>query len=107
MARIFNTIYNSSEEIEAELNHELEEPSMYTVIMHNDHYTTMPFVVEVLKKVFHKSAEEANNLMMQIHTEGSTVCGIYIYDIANTKVSHVHALAKHAGFPLRCSMEEV
>ncbi|MDA3899513.1 MAG: ATP-dependent Clp protease adaptor ClpS [Spirochaetes bacterium] len=96
-----------SEEIDTKLNTELEEPAMFSVIMHNDHYTTMQFVVEILKTVFHKTDEEAHALMLQIHDSGSTVCGIFIYDVANTKLNHVHGLAKRAGFPLKCTLEEV
>lgn len=101
------TIHNSSEEFETSLNTDIKEPSMYNVIMHNDHYTTMDFVIEVLRTVFHKNEEEATKLMLQIHNSGSTICGIYIFDIANTKVNHVHSLARRKGFPLRCSLEEV
>lgn len=86
---------------------EIREPSMYRVIMHNDHYTTMEFVVMVLMSVFHKSEEEASRLMLQIHNSGSAVCGVYILDIAQTKVNHVHSLARREEYPLKCSIEEV
>ncbi|MFW5808732.1 MAG: ATP-dependent Clp protease adaptor ClpS [Spirochaetota bacterium] len=107
-AGLRHTITNSlADKTETEHDIEIREPSMYRVIMHNDHYTTMQFVVEVIMTVFHKSEEEASRLMLQIHNTGSAVCGVYILDIAQTKVNHVHMLAKREGFPLKCTLEEV
>ncbi len=74
--------------------------------MHNDDYTTMDFVVSMLESVFHKSAAEANRIMLNIHYRGLGVCGVYPFDIAETKVMKVHAQARAAGHPLRCSIEE-
>lgn len=84
----------------------LDEPRMFRVILHNDHYTTMDFVVEVLMKVFQKKAAEAIKIMLDVHRRGAGVCGIYTYDIAVTKVSQVHQMAKKREFPLKCSYEE-
>lgn len=84
----------------------IEEPRMFRVILHNDHYTTMDFVVEVLMKVFHKTAAEAVKIMLDVHRIGAGVCGVYAYDIAVTKVSQVRHMAKKREFPLRCSYEE-
>jgi ATP-dependent Clp protease adaptor protein ClpS len=84
----------------------LDEPAMYKVILHNDHYTSMDFVVEVLMRVFQKPAAEATKIMLDIHQLGHGVCGIYTYDIAVTKTSRVHAMAKKRGFPLKCSYEK-
>lgn len=84
----------------------LEEPRMFRVILHNDHYTTMDFVVAVLMQVFHKTAAEAAKIMLDVHSKGAGVCGVYIYDIAVTKVSQVHQMARKQEFPLRCSYEE-
>ncbi len=84
----------------------IDEPKMYRVILHNDNYTTMDFVVEVLIAVFHKPAAEATRIMLDVHRKGAGVCGVYTYDIASTKVSMVFQLAKSREFPLRCSMEE-
>lgn len=81
-------------------------PSLYKVLMHNDDYTTMEFVVHVLEAVFHKSTVEANRIMLNIHVKGVGMCGTYPFEIAETKVSRVHALARDAGYPLRCSLEE-
>ncbi|MDQ5984777.1 MAG: ATP-dependent Clp protease adapter protein ClpS [Syntrophus sp. SKADARSKE-3] len=85
---------------------DIAEPSMYRVILHNDHYTTMDFVVEVLRNIFHKTASEATKIMLDVHERGHGVCGIYTYDMAVTKVSRVHQMAKMRSFPLKCSYEE-
>lgn len=85
---------------------DLKEPKMYKVILHNDHYTTMDFVVEVLISLFHKPAAEATKIMLDVHKKGKGICGIYTYDIAATRVSQVHHLARKREFPLKCSLEE-
>ncbi len=94
------------EDIDVEEEVDLREPRMYRVILHNDHYTTMDFVVEVLISVFHKPAAEATRIMLDVHRKGKGICGVYTYDIASSKVSLVHSMAKDREFPLRCSMEE-
>ncbi|MFA5516432.1 MAG: ATP-dependent Clp protease adaptor ClpS [Desulfuromonadales bacterium] len=81
-------------------------PPLYKVLMHNDDYTTMEFVVEVLERVFHKSSIEANRIMLNIHLRGAGMCGTYPEEIAETKVARVHLLAREAGYPLKCSLEE-
>jgi ATP-dependent Clp protease adaptor protein ClpS len=83
-----------------------KEPTQYRVVLHNDDYTTMDFVVGVLESVFLKSAAEAYRLMMQVHTQGRALCGMYTHEVAETKVETVHELAREAGFPLRASLEE-
>ena len=85
----------------------LHEPSRYKILMHNDDYTTMDFVVEVLETVFNKPPAEAIQIMLNIHNRGVGVCGVYTAEIAETKVASVHFMAKQKGFPLKCSMEEV
>ncbi|BCR03905.1 hypothetical protein DESUT3_09740 [Desulfuromonas versatilis] len=75
--------------------------------MHNDDYTTMEFVVQVLEAVFRKPPTEANQIMLNIHLKGVGLCGVYPHEIAETKVDKVHAMARSEGFPLRCSMEQV
>ena len=82
-------------------------PVRYKVLMHNDHYTTMEFVVSTLEGIFQKTSAEANRIMLTIHTQGVGICGIYPHEIAETKVAKVHNLAKQAGFPLKCTLEEV
>ncbi len=81
-------------------------PPLYKVLMHNDDYTTMEFVVEVLEQVFHKTSIEANRIMLNIHLRGVGMCGTYPGEIAETKVARVHLLAQDAGYPLKCSLEE-
>lgn len=94
------------EDVEQQLEEELELPPMYKVLLHNDDYTTMEFVVEILEQVFHKSAAEATRIMLLVHKSGHGVCGVFTEDTAETKVEIVHHLAKKSGFPLRCTMEE-
>jgi ATP-dependent Clp protease adaptor protein ClpS len=83
----------------------LKEPEEYRVILLNDHYTTMDFVVEVLVMIFHKSIDDANRIMLDVHRKGKGVVGIYSWDIAATKADQVHAAAKEHEFPLRCMVE--
>ena len=85
----------------------LEQPRRYKVLLHNDDYTTMEFVVHVLKTVFGKSESEASLVMLKVHQEGVGVCGIYTAEIAEAKVVMVHHMARKKGFPLKCTMEEV
>ena len=85
---------------------ELKEPSMDRVILHNDDFTTMDFVVMILRDVFRKSEHEAEAIMLAVHEKGRGVCGVYPKDIAEFRVAMVAHKAQEAGFPLRCSMEE-
>ena len=82
------------------------KPRLFNVILHNDDYTTMEFVVHVLEHIFQKPAPDAFRIMMQIHLQGSGVCGAYPYEIAETKASDVHELARDKGYPLRATVEE-
>ena len=83
----------------------IEEPRQYKVLFHNDDFTTMDFVTEVLQTVFGKSVEEAVSLMMTVHREGHAVVGIYSYDVAMTKASLATAMARQEGFPLHITCE--
>ncbi len=94
------------EEFGSTLEEELEEPPMYKVLLHNDDYTTMEFVVEILQRVFYKSPSEATQIMLLVHKNGTGVCGVFTSEIAETKVQLVLHLARKHGFPLQCSMEE-
>ncbi len=85
---------------------EINEPPLYKVLLHNDDYTTMDFVVMVLEKVFNKTPSEATMIMLNVHNKGIGVCGIYPAEIAETKIDTVHSMAREAGFPLRASMEQ-
>jgi ATP-dependent Clp protease adaptor protein ClpS len=93
------------ESVDSETDQEVEEPPMYKVMLLNDDYTTMEFVVEVLVYVFKKSPEEATRIMLNVHRIGVGVCGIYSYEVAETKVNTVDTLARENGFPLKCIME--
>ena len=86
---------------------EVKEPRKYKVLLHNDDYTTMEFVIEILMRVFRKSEAQATKIMLAVHNEGVGVCGTYTAEVAEVKVDTVHRLARAAGFPLRCSMEGV
>ena len=79
---------------------------MYRVLLHNDNYTTMEFVVEILVHIFHKTIEGATQIMLNVHEKGIGVCGVYTFEVAETKVDTVHNIARDHGFPLRCSMEK-
>jgi ATP-dependent Clp protease adaptor protein ClpS len=94
------------EQLSSELAEDLDEPRMFKVLLHNDDYTTMEFVVEVLQRVFNKSTAEATLLMLNVHKKGIGICGVYTGEVAETKVAMVHYLAQKNGFPLQCSMEE-
>ena len=88
-----------------DIDEELKEPDMYSVVLHNDDYTTKEFVVEILKAVFHKPAIEATKIMLDVHKKGKGVVGVYTWDIAQTKAAQVHQLAREREFPLKCTVE--
>jgi len=77
------------------------------VILLNDHYTTMEFVVEILMAIFHKSIEDASRIMLDVHKKGKGLVGVYTWDIAITKTEQVHTAAKENNFPLKCIVEKV
>ncbi|PIE71963.1 MAG: ATP-dependent Clp protease adapter ClpS [Deltaproteobacteria bacterium] len=83
------------------------EPPMFKVLLHNDDYTTMDFVVEILMTVFQKSLEEATRIMLSVHHHGIGMCGIYVFEVAETKVDTVMHRAAAEQFPLKCTMEKV
>jgi ATP-dependent Clp protease adaptor protein ClpS len=84
----------------------VKEPRQYNVVMHNDDFTTMEFVVEVLVDIFHKDEVTAQAIMLNVHKKGKAVVGKYPYDIASTKVSAALARARSEGFPFRMTLEE-
>ncbi len=92
--------------VEEKAKNLLKKPKMYKVYLLNDDYTTMDFVVDVLMEVFHKSYEEAVQIMLNVHKQGKGLCGVYTYEIAETKVDQVHRLARAHQFPLKATMEE-
>jgi ATP-dependent Clp protease adaptor protein ClpS len=83
-----------------------KRPQLYHVVLINDDYTTMEFVVYVLEAVFDKGPAEAYRIMMEVHTQGRGICGAYTYEVAETKVEIVHEMARTEGFPLRAGIEE-
>jgi ATP-dependent Clp protease adaptor protein ClpS len=94
-------------ELGVSVEEEVREPRRYKVLLHNDDYTTMDFVVQILVGVFHKNENEATQIMLNVHNNGVGVCGEYTAEVAELKVSLVHRLARESGYPLKCSMEEV
>jgi ATP-dependent Clp protease adaptor protein ClpS len=93
-------------EEELELDLELHEPQMFKVLLHNDDYTSMDFVVEILMGIFHKTHTEAEQIMLQIHEKDKAVCGVYSFEIAQTKAQQVKQQAKQNEFPLLATIEE-
>ncbi len=85
---------------------EIREPSMFCVILMNDDFTTMEFVLKTVQKVFQKSPEEATSIMMEVHKKGRGIAGTYVHDIARTKAERVMHLAFKENFPLKCILEE-
>ena len=84
----------------------VQRPAMFKVLLLNDDYTTMEFVVHVLQKFFSKSVEEATHIMLHVHHKGLGICGFYPHEIAETKVAQVVDYARKNEFPLQCTMEE-
>ncbi len=89
-----------------EVSLEIKEPEMFRVILHNDDYTSMDFVVDILMKIFHKNLEDAQTTMIDIHERGKAVCGVYSYEVAETKAYQVKQLAKQNEFPLLATIEK-
>jgi ATP-dependent Clp protease adaptor protein ClpS len=85
---------------------EVQEPPLYKALLHNDDYTSMEFVVNILENIFHKSPQEATRIMLNVHERGIGIAGIYTREICETKIALVHELARKNEFPLRCSMEK-
>ena len=84
----------------------IKPPGMFKVLLFNDDFTTMDFVIEVLQRFFAINNERAQQIMLKIHNEGSAVCGVYTRDVAETKVALVTEFAQQHDHPLRCGMEE-
>jgi ATP-dependent Clp protease adaptor protein ClpS len=84
----------------------IQEPSMYRVLLHNDDYTPMDFVVDILESVFSMKHPQATQIMMDVHQKGIGICGVYTYEIAETKVAIVTESARKEEHPLKCTMEQ-
>jgi ATP-dependent Clp protease adaptor protein ClpS len=84
----------------------LKRPSLYRVVLLNDDYTPMEFVVEILESVFTMERNRATRVMLEVHTKGKGICGVFTYEIAETKVAQVMGIAQQQQHPLLCTMEE-
>ncbi len=93
-------------DVDSREEEELKEPDMYRVVLHNDDYTTMEFVVDVLRSIFHKPLLEATKIMLDVHRKGRGLVGLYTFDIAATKVEQVRRKARESEYPLKCTMEK-
>lgn len=98
--------HQHDEQIEATERQQVFEPPLYRVLLHNDDYTTMDFVIDILENVFHKNPAEATRIMLLVHRQGIGNCGEYPRSVAETKVATVTNLARSRGFPLLCSMQK-
>jgi len=92
-------------ELEEKVERKLTRPRLYKVLLHNDDYTSMEFVVALLIHVFHHNETDAQAIMLHVHRHGVGVAGVFTYEIAETKVAQVRELAENADFPLLCTME--
>ncbi len=99
-----NTFFD--DDLHSDVVAETRLPRQFRVLLHNDHYTTMEFVVQILIEVFGKTIEQATTIMLAVHEKGIGECGVSTSEIAETKITVVHTRARKVGFPLRCSMEE-
>ncbi|CBJ80040.1 ATP-dependent Clp protease adapter ClpS [Xenorhabdus bovienii] len=106
MSEFYNSL-KIEELIEDKTEQTLQPPSMYKVILNNDDYTPMEFVVDVLRKFFSYDVERATQLMLDIHYQGKAICGIYTAEVAETKAAQVNMYAKEHEHPLLCSLEKV
>ncbi len=98
--------FDFEDDLQVDSRLDFQEPKMYKVFMHNDDYSTMDFVVEIIMSVFNKDLETAQKLMLDIHNKGRALMGVYTYDIAISKIEKVHQLSARKNFPLMCTFEE-
>ena len=95
---------STKHELEDELS--VREPKQYLVLLLNDDYTSMDFVIDVLMNIFHKTYQEAEQIMIDVHKKDKGICGMYTFEVAETKVMQVSKLAREQGFPLKATLEE-
>ncbi len=93
------------EDVQTKKRDELRPPRKFKVILHNDHYTSMEFVVMILTSIFNKSGAQSIEIMLNVHNSGIGIAGVYPSSVAETKINKVHREAQNQGFPLKCSME--
>ncbi len=84
-----------------------KEPALYRVLLHNDDFTPMDFVVEIIQSIFNKDRQKATQIMLDVHNKGIGVCGVYPYEVAETKVALVTDCAQENEFPLKCTLEKI
>ncbi|HEX6322340.1 MAG TPA: ATP-dependent Clp protease adapter ClpS [Vicinamibacterales bacterium] len=101
-----NASRQGGEQVVERVEKKAKEPDQHQVVLLNDDYTTMDFVMDVLETIFHKSPAEAYRIMLMVHTQGRGVCGVYTWEVAETKAEAVVALARQAGYPLRAVVED-
>jgi ATP-dependent Clp protease adaptor protein ClpS len=92
--------------VDTRTERKLKKPKLYKVLLHNDDYTTMEFVVYVLQSIFHHTETEAMQIMLHVHKHGLGVAGVYPREVAESRIGQVEGLAREHEYPLRCSMEE-
>jgi len=97
----------SEEETLTRDQEELQEPRLYKVLLHNDDYTTMDFVVMILEEIFDKNTTEATKIMLDVHQQGRGIAGVYTREVGETKVAAVHQKARKNQYPLKCSLEQM
>ncbi len=98
--------YEYTEAVATETREKLEKPPLYRVLLHNDDYTTMEFVVHVLQTIFQKTESDAYRVMLAVHLEGTGVAGVYTYEVAEMKREKAQSLAQTHEYPLLCTLEE-
>jgi ATP-dependent Clp protease adaptor protein ClpS len=94
------------DKIETTDRESLQEPPLFRVLLHNDDYTTMDFVIMILQTIFNKDTEEATRIMLNVHHQGVGIAGVYTREIGETKVATVRRIARRNQFPLKCSLEK-
>ena len=101
-----NPFLDADREVKEKSRQGTKEPRRYKVFLLNDNYTTMEFVVEILRDIFRKSNMDATRIMLHVHRNGKGLAGVYSKEIAETKIQQVHSRAREAGFPMKCGMEK-
>ena len=104
---IKNTVNKNEVVIEKKTKKKLKKPSLYKVVMLNDDYTQMDFVVYLLKTFFHMNTDKASKIMLEVHIKGAGICGIFTLEIAETKILKVINTSRKNGFPLLCTLEKL
>lgn len=99
--------YQTDVRLKEQVEQALQPPSMYKVILNNDDFTPMDFVVQVLKKYFSFDEEQATQIMLDVHFHGKGICGVYTAEVAETKAAQVNIYAREHEYPLLCTIEEV